>query len=327
MTILLKWPIIPRPGELLAEPLAVHARLPLEGKHAGDAYVLQPGNQQRHVAVGVHEERDVTLLEPRHELAVIGSEELLERLPRDHRAVVVRHVLGDGHERRRADAAESIDQVEVVVEQVLVDLVDQLGLVVEAQAEPLEAHQRARKPEEALERAPDDGLAPCLALGPGTHGLDGGLVAGKKARPDAAVIVHVRDDALDVMLDGLDGRLGGAEPELLVGVEAEVLGRCRRPGGMARSRGSPSSCQRAMVWSHHMAHSQRGSRSTGWKLMTARNRSTWFMAELAVQVAVVRDPTIRTAPPLSSAHHRADLHLDSTRCPGAEREENRELPM
>ena len=33
-----------------------------------------------------------------------------------------------------------------------------------------------------------------------------------------------------------------------------------------------------MVSSHHMAHSQRGSRSTGWKFITARNRSTWFMS-------------------------------------------------
>src|ERR1039458_5521988 len=37
-------------------------------------------------------------------------------------------------------------------------------------------------------------------------------------------------------------------------------------------------CQRAMVWSHHIAHSQTGRRSTGWKFITARNRSTWFIS-------------------------------------------------
>ena len=48
---------------------------------------------------------------------------------------------------------------QVEVGQVLVDLVEQLRLVVEGQADLREAHQRARKPEVALERDPDDRLA------------------------------------------------------------------------------------------------------------------------------------------------------------------------
>jgi hypothetical protein len=43
------------------------------------------------------------------------------------------------------------------------------------------------------------------------------------------------------------------------------------------SRDNPSPCQRRIVSSHHMAHSQQGSRSTGWKFITARKRSTWFI--------------------------------------------------
>ena len=46
----------------------------------------------------------------------------------------------------------------------------------------------------------------------------------KQLRADPQVIVHVGDDALDVVLDSFDRRIGGAEPELLVGVVAEVLG-------------------------------------------------------------------------------------------------------
>src|ERR1017187_3589273 len=48
-------------------------------------------------------------------------------------------------------------------------------------------------------------------------------MVGIKRGPDAEVVVHVGDGALDVVLDGLDGGIGGAEPELLVGVQAEVL--------------------------------------------------------------------------------------------------------
>ena len=68
------------------------------------------------------------------------------------------------------------------------------------------------------------GLAPGLTIGPGAHGLDRGFVAGIEAWPDAMVVVHIGHPALDMMLDGLDGGLGGAEPELLVRVEAETPG-------------------------------------------------------------------------------------------------------
>ena len=45
-------------GELLAQSHAVDARLPFQRQHAVDAHVLQPGHQQRHVAVGVDDRDD-----------------------------------------------------------------------------------------------------------------------------------------------------------------------------------------------------------------------------------------------------------------------------
>ena len=113
---------------------------------------------------------------------------------------------------------------QVEIGQVLVDAVDQFRLVVEGQADLGEAHQRPREPEVALQRDPDDRLAAVLERGPGPHRLDRRAVIGEELRPQPQVIVHVRDDPLDVMLHGLDRRVGGREPELLVGIEAEILG-------------------------------------------------------------------------------------------------------
>ncbi len=114
--------------------------------------------------------------------------------------------------------------LQVEVGQVLVDAVDQFRLVVEGQADLREAHQGPREPEVAFQRDPDDGLACGLPRGPRAHRLDRPAVVGKQPRPDPQVIVHVGDDALDVVLHGLDRRIGRREPELLVGIQAEVLG-------------------------------------------------------------------------------------------------------
>ena len=203
----------------------------------------------------------------------------VERPLRDHRPVVVGHVLGDGHERRHAHLQDLVQQAEVEREQVAVDLMQQLRLVDEGQHELLESHQRAREPEEPLQRAPHHRLAPSLPLCPGRHARNRRIVAREQLRPDAPVVVHVGDDPLHVMLRRLDGRVGRAEPELLVGVEAEVLGDVEHLAELELDR--QALAMPALGWSrsHHMAHSQRGRRSTGWKFMTARKRSTWFMAE------------------------------------------------
>jgi len=101
-------------------------------------------------------------------------------------------------------------------------------------------------------------------------------VRGKELRPDAKVVVHVGDDALDVVLRGFDRRVGGAEPELLVGVEAEVraISKIRDSLELSRQALLVPAADRQI---HHMAHSQRGRRSTGSKFITARKRSTWFI--------------------------------------------------
>ena len=76
--------------------------------------------------------------------------------------------------------------------------------------------------------------------------------SGKNRGRTAQVIVHVGDDPLHVVLHGLDRRIGGREPELLVRVQAEVLGNVE---DTVQAAGSPSPFHRAMVSSHHMAHS------------------------------------------------------------------------
>jgi len=147
------------------------------------------------------------------------------KLPfRDHRPVVVRHVLGDRRKSRRADLQHLLKDVQVELGQVRVDAVDQLRLVVEGQADLGEPHQGAREPEASLQRDPHHGLAARLALGPGTHRLDRRAVIGKQCRPHAQVIIHVGDDPLHVMLHRLDRGIRGGEPELLVGVQPEILG-------------------------------------------------------------------------------------------------------
>ncbi len=98
----------------------------------------------------------------------------------------------------------------------------------------LKAEQRARKPEEAFERDPDYGFAARLAARPGAHGIDGRAVIGIERGQDAQVVVHVGDGALDVVLHGFDGGSGGGEPELLVGIEAEVLGDFEDSGEIGR---------------------------------------------------------------------------------------------
>ena len=101
----------------------------------------------------------------------------------DHRPVVVRHVLGNRHEGGDTRLLDLVEDLQIEIGQVLVDPVDQLGLVVEGQADFRESHQRAGKPEEAFERDPDDGLAVGLPLGPGPHRFDRLAVVGEELRP------------------------------------------------------------------------------------------------------------------------------------------------
>ena len=74
-----------------------------------DALAQQPGDQPGHVAVGIDQDHGPHLPQPRHDLPVVGGDELVEMPLGDHRAVVVRHVLGDGGERRPAHPRHPLD--------------------------------------------------------------------------------------------------------------------------------------------------------------------------------------------------------------------------
>ena len=137
--------------------------------------------------------------------------------------MVVGHVFGDRGEGRPAGLLDLVEDPQVVLDKVLVDSVDQLGLIVEGEAHFGEAHQGAGKPEKALQGDPDHCLAAGLASSPGAHGVDRLAVIGKKPPAHAEVVVHCGDDALDVVLQGVDRRVGGGKPELLVGVQPEIL--------------------------------------------------------------------------------------------------------
>ena len=224
------------PGEPLPEPHAVHLRLPLQGQDAVHAHLLEPWHEEGHVPVCVHDRLDAPLLEPGDQPAVAGREELLEHPLRDHGAVVVGHIFGDGHEGGDADLQDLVEEAEVEFEEIGVDPVDELRLVVEGEAHPLEVHQGPGEPEEPLESAPDHRLAPALEIGPGAHRLYGLAVRREEAGPDPEVVIHRGDDPLHVVLRGLDGGVGGAEPELLVGIEAEVAGDLKDPAVRQRGR-------------------------------------------------------------------------------------------
>lgn len=211
-------------GELVAEFHAVDAGLAFEGQDATDAELLEPRHEEGDVAVGVHEQGDIMFLETREQAPVIGGDEFVEGAARDHGPVVVAHVFGDGHEGGDAVFEDLVEETEIELEEVFVDAVEEFGLVAKGEHEFFEAHEGAGEPEEAFEGAPDDSLSPALPLGPGAHALDALGVGGKEVGANAQVIVHVGDDAFDVVLGGFDGGVGGAEPELLVGIEAEVLG-------------------------------------------------------------------------------------------------------
>jgi hypothetical protein len=126
--------------------------------------------------------------------------------------------------------ADLLEQAEVEGEQIAVDAVQQLRLIVVGEHHPVKAEQRARKPEEAFERDPDNGLAARLAGGPGAHGIDGRAVIGIERGQHAQVVVHIGDGAFDVVLHGFDGGCRGGKPELLIGIEAKVFGDFENAG-------------------------------------------------------------------------------------------------
>ena len=212
------------------------------------------------------------LLQPRDDLPIVRRDELVEMPLGDHRAVVVRHVLGDRGEGRHADLLDLVQDPQIEVGQILVDPVEQLRLVVEGQADLGEAHQRARKPEVAFQRDPDDRLAPRPGARPRAastrspaRGRERTAGAAAGSRPCSRRCPRRGAGPPRSCCRSSRTRTAGRD-------RARSTRRCRRRSRAPRA--GPVRFQLAIVWSHHMAHSQRGSRSTGWKSITARNRST-----------------------------------------------------
>ena len=215
--------------------------------------------------------------------------------------MVVRHVLGNRDEGGDTRLLDLLQDLQIEIGQVLIDLVDQLGLVVEGQADFRESHQRAGKPEVPFDRDPHDGLPVGLPPSPRPHRFDRLGVVGEEVGPNLEVIVHVGDDALDVVLHGLDGRIGRGEPELLVGVEPEVLGDVEYGFQLC---GQPL-----------LSSMRRSSRPTTWPIPSAAADRP---AENPSRPEIVRHGSLSTYFDcwicLVSSHNQHDLAVDEQRC-------------
>ncbi|OPZ65492.1 MAG: hypothetical protein BWY83_03019 [bacterium ADurb.Bin478] len=162
-----------QPGELPTQRESVHAGLPFQRQHAVHADGLQPRRQAGDIAVGVHNDDHLHLFEPLDELDIVGRHELFAQRPRDHRAVIKRHVLSQSHKSRATQLFNLLQHSQVEREQILVHTMDQLRLVIIGQHEIGEPHKRAREPEKPLQGDPHHRIALALAHEPRLHGEDG----------------------------------------------------------------------------------------------------------------------------------------------------------
>jgi len=91
------------------------------------------------------------------------------------------------------------------------------------------------------------------------------------------------DGALDVVLHGLNGGSRGGEPELLVGIEAEVSGDFENAGEIGGEPfGVPAIDGQVPPHGPHPA----GETVDGLEVHEARKRSTWFMAVVLDGLAI-----------------------------------------
>src|SRR5512143_1561903 len=88
------------------------------------------------------------------ESAVIRRDEMVEHPLRNHWAVIVAHVLRNGHKGRHTDPKHLVEQLQVELQQVGVDGMQQLRVIVEGEHEFLKAHERSWEPEKALHGGP-----------------------------------------------------------------------------------------------------------------------------------------------------------------------------
>ena len=126
----------------------------MAGEVLGDAaFERSVVDQQRRAFVG-------------HDRAVVGRDELVELSLGDHRPVVVRHVLGEGHEVGRADRTNLLDHAQNPSGKIRVDAMHQLRLVIEGIEMPFNSKKPSREPEEPVNRKPEHDIAILLFLCP-----------------------------------------------------------------------------------------------------------------------------------------------------------------
>ncbi len=175
---------------------AINPGLALQRQHPLDCNALQPRNHLGHVPVAVHDGHRADLLDDRHHPPVVRFEELLEHSLREHRPVVVGHVLGEGNEVRCGDLADAAQQPDAVGGQVGVHAVHQLGVVVEGVEVPLNSEQAAGEPEEAVDDHPQHKALPParrdLLLQRGEQRVVGRVEAGQQLFVPVLVIHDAR---------------------------------------------------------------------------------------------------------------------------------------
>jgi len=143
----------------------VHAGHSLQRQAAIEADGLEPRDGLGHVAVGVHHRQDAPLLGPQDDAPVERREEPVELLAAEHRAVVVRQVLGETQHVGRQDAADGLENREVVLAQGLVDPQHEFRLIVKGVEVRLDTEDLSREPEEPVDLELDDHLSRRLSGG------------------------------------------------------------------------------------------------------------------------------------------------------------------
>ena len=153
----------------------VYARLTFERIDSLDSGFLHPRDHRRDVAVRVDHHFGVALLYHTAQLAVVGSDELGEQLVRQHRTVIIRHILGKSDHLRLEYLVKRVDRADVEVAEVAVHPVHQLGIIVEGVQVRLDSEQRARIPEEAVQPDAQREVAALIRLGERLYRFDEAL--------------------------------------------------------------------------------------------------------------------------------------------------------
>ena len=141
-------------GVVLPDAVDVHTCLPLQGQHTLDPRFHKPWDQWLHGTVGIDKDLCSVRLNDRDQLQIKRMHEFFVQLVRDHRSVIIRHILGKGHKLRLYFSVNQINDLFVKIAKLPIDPQHPLLLVIKGIKMLFDPKQRARKPEKALEREP-----------------------------------------------------------------------------------------------------------------------------------------------------------------------------